>query len=87
MADDPDQLVQGEEGVALYLCGNVLPLCAVGQQGDQVEMVGEVPRGLVLLALHQLQERGERVVVVEQQHIVTCVGKLEGEGGRKGRGR
>ncbi len=72
--------------MAFDLRGNVLPLGAECQQLDEVEMVRQVPSVVPLLNLHQLEESGEGVVVVEEKDIVTSVYQLgeEGEGERGG---
>ena len=79
MADDPHYLVQGQKGVAPNLRGNILALGAEGEELDEIEVVGQVSRGVSLLGSHELQQCAKRQVIVEHQDIITRIGQLVGQ--------
>ena len=84
MRDDPDDVVQRQQAVALDLRVHVLALGTAGQQLHQVDVVEEWARVVQSLSfrLHHLDQRGERVrVVVEHQNFFAHVHELEGSEG------
>lgn len=78
MTHDPYNLVQREERVTSDLRSYVLAFRTEGEQLNEIEMVGEVTYIISLLHTHQLQESGKRMVIVEEEDIVTCISQLRG---------
>ncbi|TNN41327.1 hypothetical protein EYF80_048501 [Liparis tanakae] len=82
VGDDPHDVVQGQQGVALDLRVDVLALGADGQQLHQVDVVhqGAVLVHAVPLGTHHLHQGLEGgAVVVEDQDVLARVHHLRGE--------
>ncbi len=52
--------------MALNLRGNILTLGTVREQFNEVEMISKIPHLVTRVVLHELEESGEGLVVVEQ---------------------
>lgn len=79
MRDHSDDVVEGQQRVALELGVDVLALGARGQQLHQRVVVGQSPALIHALALraHHLQQHWEGgPVVVEDQHVLAAVHQL-----------
>ena len=85
VGDDPDDVVERQQRVTLDLRVDVLALGAAGEQLDEVDVVGEWTgagrvRPMALRAHQRRQRLEERLVVVEEQHVVAHVHQLRGRG-------
>jgi len=88
VTDDPQDLIQGQKGVAPNLRGSVLSLCTEREKLDEVEMVSEISRSVFFLVTHELQQFAEGVVIVEQKDVISSIGQLgERKGEKRGRNK
>lgn len=79
MGHYPDNIIQGQQWIALDLCVHILALGAGGQQLHQSDVIGQGAALVrsVSLRTHHLQQHWEGCsVIVEYQHIFTAIYQL-----------